>query len=91
MSEPLDVHVVTPDREVWSGEAKYVIARAAGGDLGVLPGHEPVLSVLRPGRLRIELLEGPDFEADVDGGFLSVATTAGVTRVDVLAEHVTTA
>lgn len=86
----LDVHVVTPDREVWAGEAKFVIARAGSGDVGILPGHEPVLSVLRPGEFRVETADGSVRTGEIDSGFLSVGlTTDGVTRVDLLAEHVT--
>lgn len=85
----LDVHLVEPEREVWAGAAKFVIARSAAGDLGVLPGHEPVLSLLREGPLKIELAEGDELLATVDGGFLSVGRAPdGSTRVDILAEHV---
>ena len=86
----LDVHVVTPDREVWAGEAKFVVARAGNGDIGVLPGHQPVLSVLREGEYRVESADGGVHTGIIDSGFLSVGlTTDGVTRVDLLAEHVT--
>lgn len=83
----MDVHVVTPDREVWAGEATFVVARAAGGEIGILPGHEPVLSVLASGSFKIESPSG-DFTGEVDGGFLSVGRSGDTTRVDVLAEHV---
>jgi len=42
----LKVEVVTPEKRVWSGEAKMVSARTLEGDLGVLPGHAPLLGVL---------------------------------------------
>src|SRR5439155_12546986 len=44
----LEVHVVTPEREVWTGEADMVVARAADGEVGILPGHAPYLAVLAP-------------------------------------------
>ena len=43
---PLNVEMVSADRTVWSGEALSVAAPAADGDMGVLPGHQPVLAVL---------------------------------------------
>lgn len=95
MATPFDVHVVTPDREVWSGQASFVIARSAAGDLGILAGHEPVLSVLEIGVIRIERVGEQPLVAAVDGGFLSVGRRPGAeegtstTRVDILAEHVT--
>lgn len=83
----LDVHVVTPATEVWAGNAKFVIARAAGGDVGVLPAHEPMLSVMGEGTVRIDHTDGQTTEVTVSGGFLSVGTTTeGITRVDILAE-----
>jgi F-type H+-transporting ATPase subunit epsilon len=80
----LDVHVVTPEREIWSGEAAMVIARGVEGEVGILPQHAPLLIRLAVGRLRIRV-DGAEEAAVVDGGFLHVTTTEGVTRVDVLA------
>ena len=83
----LDVHVVTPEGEVWSGPARFVVARALEGELGLLPGHEPMLAVLREGPLKVETGAG-DVTATVEGGFLSVSSNDGVTRVDVMAEAI---
>lgn len=69
---PLNVEMVSADRTVWSGEALSVAAPAAEGDMGVLPGHQPVLAVLRPGAIRVRPLEGDTVELEVSGGFLSV-------------------
>jgi F-type H+-transporting ATPase subunit epsilon len=81
----LDVHLVTPEREVWAGSAEMVIARGTDGMVGILAGHAPLLIRLAIGRLRIQL-EGADWEeAAVDGGFLHVTNAEGSTRVDVLA------
>ena len=68
---PLEVELVSADSRVWSGEAREVIARTTEGDMGVLPGHAPVLAVLAPGEVRI-LTEGQEVVATVDDGFLSV-------------------
>jgi F-type H+-transporting ATPase subunit epsilon len=83
----LDVHVVTPEREVWTGEASMVIARALDGDVGILPGHTPLVAVLRVGPLFIETTGEGRLSAAVDGGFLHVAPSEDRTRVDVLAEE----
>src|SRR5690348_3149003 len=83
----LEVHVVTPEREVWVGEADSISARAVDGELGVLPGHIPMLAALGIGVLAI--VNGTErVEAVVDGGFLHVVSVGDdITRVDVLAEH----
>jgi F-type H+-transporting ATPase subunit epsilon len=83
---PLDVHVVTPEREIWSGDAAMVIARGVEGEVGILPQHVPLLIRLAVGPLRIRT-DGTEEAAVVDGGFLHVTTTEGVTRVDVLASY----
>ena len=82
----LDVHLVTPEREVWAGEADFVSARAVDGDLGVLPGHTPLLAALDVGPVYIDA-DGGRTAVVVDGGFLHVAHQDDSTRVDILAEH----
>ena len=82
----LDVHLVTPEREVYTGAATMVVARAVDGDVGILPGHVPMLVPLAIGVLVIQR-EGGATRAAVDGGFLHVTEAGDDTRVDVLAEH----
>jgi F-type H+-transporting ATPase subunit epsilon len=82
----LDVHLVTPEREVWAGEASFVVARGIDGDIGVLPGHTPLLAALAVGPVYIDT-EGGRTSAVVDGGFLHVAHDDDTTRVDILAEY----
>ena len=84
---PLEVHVVTPEREVWSGPAEMLIARGVDGEVGILSGHAPLLVRLAIGPLRILREGAEEVAAAVDGGFLHVGTHAGVTRADVLAAH----
>lgn len=78
----LQVELVAADRTVWSGEASMVIARTVEGDVGVLRGHAPLLSLLTDAVVEISAPEGVVVAA-VDGGFLSVAGD----RVSVLSEH----
>jgi len=82
----LEVHLVTPEREVWAGEASFVRARGVDGDLGILPGHAPLLAALAVGPVFIDA-EGGRTAVAVDGGFLHVAHEEDVTRVDILAER----
>ena len=69
---PLQVELVSASHKVWSGEASMIVARPLDGDLGVLPGHSPVLAVLAPSTITIKPLEGGELVATCDGGFLSV-------------------
>ena len=70
---PLEVEVVSADRVVWSGDAINVIARTVEGDIGVLPGHEPLLALLVPGVVEVVTADGRSESIAVDGGFISVA------------------
>jgi F-type H+-transporting ATPase subunit epsilon len=80
----LQVALVVPDRELWSGEARTVVAKTTEGDIGVLSGHSPVFGILAEGSL-VEILsdDADPVRAAVSGGFLSVAGD----RVSILAER----
>lgn len=68
----LNISLVSADRAVWSGEAKMVVARTTEGEIGLLPGHEPMLAILGAGEVRITLTDGSAVTADAAEGFLSV-------------------
>ena len=69
----LKVALVSPERELWSGEATMVLAKTTEGDIGILTGHEPVLALIAEGAVvRITTTEKEIVVAAVHGGFLSV-------------------
>lgn len=68
----LVVDLVDTDGTIWSGEARQVSAPASDGDIGILIGHTPVLSVLRRGEVRVFEAGGAVHRWTVSGGFLSV-------------------
>jgi F-type H+-transporting ATPase subunit epsilon len=72
----LNVSVVSADQEVWSGEASMVVARTVEGEIGILPGHEPMLAILAVGEVRVTLPGGEKIVASADDGFLSVHSNA---------------
>ena len=71
MSE-LNVSVVAVDRSVWVGPAKSIVAKTPEGEIGILSGHEPVLSLLVNGVVRIEPTEGSKVAIAVHGGFVAM-------------------
>ena len=82
------VELVSVERLLWSGEARMVIARTTEGELGVLPGHAPLLGELAPGGI-VRIQEeggGAELVFAVHGGFLSV-TEDGVSILAELAER----
>lgn len=68
----LQVSVVSADRQVWSGKAKQITARTTEGEIGILPGHEPILAILAAGEVKVKTLEGDWITASAEDGFLSV-------------------
>ena len=82
----LQVELVAVERKIWSGEARMVIARTTEGELGVLPGHAPLLGQLAEGGVvTIRGAEGEDLVVAAHGGFLSV-TDKGVSILAETAE-----
>ncbi|RNL84553.1 F0F1 ATP synthase subunit epsilon [Halostreptopolyspora alba] len=84
MSNKLSVEIVSPERELWAGEGDMVIAKTADGEIGIQPGHVPVLGTLSPGAVVrvIGARETGEVRAAAHGGFVSVAQD----RVSILAE-----
>ena len=83
----LQVELVAVERTIWSGEARMVIARTTEGELGILPGHAPLLGQLAEGGVvTIRGAEGQeDLVVAAHGGFLSV-TERGVSILAETAE-----
>ena len=79
----MQVELVAADRLVWSGEATLVIARTTEGDVGIRPGHAPMLSLLVHGTVDVTTAEGESWVAAVNAGFLSVAGD----RISILSEQ----
>lgn len=80
----MQVEVVSADQIVWSGHSANIIATTVDGDIGILPGHAPVLAVLQPSAVVIYTEDGKQREIiAVDGGFISVSHG----RVSILSEY----
>src|ERR1700710_1366999 len=80
----MQVELVSIEAAIWSGEATAVYGRTVNGELGILPGHLPLLGALAPGYpVRIEQDGGEELVVAVHGGFLSVRPDG----VSVLAEQ----
>jgi F-type H+-transporting ATPase subunit epsilon len=78
----LAVNVVSAERALWSGSAKSVVAKTPEGEIGIMPGHEPVLALLVDSPLRIEEPDGTKLLVAVHGGFFAVDSD----QVNVIAE-----
>jgi F-type H+-transporting ATPase subunit epsilon len=79
--------VVSVERSLFEGDVEFIIANGADGELGVLARHAPLMTILKPGPLRIqEVFGGPEQVLFVGGGFLEVLPDRVTVLADV-AEH----
>jgi F-type H+-transporting ATPase subunit epsilon len=67
----LKVSVISPERVLFDGEAASVVAPAFDGEVGILPQHAPMMTLLGKGELRLGA-DGSDGRFRVEGGFLQV-------------------
>ena len=68
----IHVDVVSAERNIFSGEAKFVALLGESGELGILPGHIPLITRIRPGLVRIEKSDGDEEFVFVAGGYIEV-------------------
>jgi F-type H+-transporting ATPase subunit epsilon len=64
--------VVSAEEKIFSGQAKFVALPGESGELGILPGHTPLITRIKPGSVRIELADGGQEFVFVAGGILEV-------------------
>ncbi len=68
----LTVDVVSAEEAIFAGEAKFVSLPGEAGELGILPGHTPLISRIRPGTLKIVLTDNTEEVVFVAGGILEI-------------------
>jgi len=85
MAATLQFELVSPEKKLASQQVAMVVVPGAEGDFGVLPGHAPMMSTIRPGVIEIYASEGttPSARYQIEGGFAEV-TPEGLT---ILAEQ----
>src|SRR4029077_18863283 len=82
-----ELRVVSVERSLFEGEVEFIIANGADGELGVLARHAPLMTILKPGPLRIQKVYGGEEEVlFVGGGFMEVLPDRVTVLADV-AEH----
>ena len=68
---PMQLQIITAEREVFSGEVDALVAPGVAGQLGILPNHAPLMTVLQPGELLVRT-GGDDSYLALTGGYLEV-------------------
>lgn len=81
--------IVSAEQEIFSGAVEMVVATGELGEIGITPGHAPLLTVLKPGEIRITLSGGEQDIYYVQGGMLEVQPHCISVLADVVerAEH----
>jgi F-type H+-transporting ATPase subunit epsilon len=72
MANTIHVDIVSPEGQLFSGEANMVFAPAVNGDIGIAPRHAPLLTTLRPGEVRVQVQGEEEHVFYVGGGALEI-------------------
>ncbi len=68
----IHVDIVSAEGEIYSGEAAMLFAPALMGEIGIAPRHAPLLTILKPGEVRVETTDGENLFFFVSGGAIEV-------------------
>ncbi len=79
---PMMLEIITAERQVFSDEVDMVVAPGIDGQLGILPRHAPLMTMLKPGALTVRKAGEEDMYVAVSGGFMEVLGN----RVSILAD-----
>lgn len=82
MAKTVQCDIVSCEEELFSGLVEMVIAHGHMGDLGILPGHTPFMTTIKPGPVRVIMEGGKEEVYYISGGFIEVQPTS----VNVLAD-----
>lgn len=73
MASTITVDIVSAEKEIFSGEAEMVFASAELGEVGIAPGHTPLITRIKPGEVRVKVPDqNEDMSIYVSGGILEV-------------------
>ncbi|MCP5143621.1 MAG: F0F1 ATP synthase subunit epsilon [Gammaproteobacteria bacterium] len=72
MAMTVHVDIVSAEREIFSGLVEMMFAPAVMGEVGIAPGHTPLMTPLGPGEVRLQLSDGNEEAYYIDGGILEV-------------------
>ena len=84
MSSKIQVDVVSAEREIFSGEASFVVLPGESGDLGIYPKHTPLITSIKAGTVRIKCIDQRDTTIFVAGGILEVQPSVGESIPNIL-------
>lgn len=72
MTTSLALDIVSAEQTIFSGQVTSLIVSGAMGELGIMPGHSPLLTTIKPGKIRYKTIEGDESLLYISGGILEV-------------------
>ncbi len=84
MAITMQVDIVSAEKEIFSGIVEALVATGDLGELGITPGHAPLLTLLKPGEVRLKLVDGSEDIYYVSGGMLEVQPFRTTVLADVV-------
>ena len=82
MAATMHCDIVNAEEEIFSGLVEMVVANGSDGQLGIYPGHAPLLTGLNPGPIRLRLEDGTEELFFASGGFLEVQPSGVIVLAD---------
>jgi len=82
-----DVDIYSPERRIFKGQAKHLVARGTEGSFGILTGHAPFMTTLMPGPIRVDVSDTDHKIFEVSGGFLEVDSNRVIVLADSASEQ----
>ncbi|MES2204600.1 MAG: F0F1 ATP synthase subunit epsilon [Pseudomonadota bacterium] len=82
MSKFLTLDIVSAEETIFSGQVSLLVATGTMGELGIMPGHSPLLTTLKPGKIRFKNIAGEESLFYISGGLLEVQPTVVTIMAD---------
>jgi len=89
MKNIISLKILTPEKTVYSDDVLKVVVTTESGEIGILPDHSPLVSIIKSGEIKIEKIDGEIIPLSVDTGTIKVSPhdkdSEGKTKVIILA------
>lgn len=85
MAQTMQLDIVSAEQSIFSGQVRFISARASNGEIGILPRHAPLLVQLQAGEVRVKTEDGDEEFYYVSGGMLEVQPTIVTVLADTAA------
>ena len=91
MAMTVHVDIVSAEESIFSGLAEFVVLPGEAGELGIMPGHTPLLTRIKPGVVRVKMQDGSEELVFVAGGMLEVQPNLVTVLADTAERYLSTA